>query len=87
MTGNENNDEDHDVTRVPELGWEIRAEFRRIPENFRFRTHFGPQVFRFRFIFRSDYVFPPNFSLSEFFPANLFPNFFIGILPPFPLAW
>ena len=26
----------------PILGWEIRTEFRKIPENFRFRTHFRP---------------------------------------------
>ena len=36
------------------LGWEIRSEFRKIPENFRFRTHFRPFFFRFRFRFRSE---------------------------------
>jgi len=59
-----------------ELGWEFRAEFRRIPENFRFRTLFWPNFFRFRFRFRSDYVFPPNFSLSEFFSRQFFSEFF-----------
>ncbi len=30
------------ITGVADLGWEIRSEFRKIPENFRFRTHFWP---------------------------------------------
>ena len=64
------------------LGWEFRAEFRRIPENFRFRTLFRPNVFRFRFRFRSDYVFPPNFSLSEFCSRQFFSEFFHRKISP-----
>ncbi len=54
------------------LGCEFRAEFQRIPENFQFRTLFRPNFFRFRFRFRSDYLFPPNISLSELCSAIFF---------------
>ena len=59
------------------LGWEFRAEFWRIPENFRFQTLFWPNFFRFWFRFRLELLFPPNI---RFFHRNTPPAISAGVV-------
>jgi hypothetical protein len=71
------------------LGWEFRAEFQRIPENFRFRNPFSTQFFSDSSS-GSDRITCSHQILAcqNYAPANFFPNFFIRkLLPPFMLAW
>ena len=69
------------------FGCAFRAEFRGIPENFRFWTLFRPNFFRFQFRFRTEKAFPPSlllfYLLINYLPATNFCVIFWQKLPEF----